>query len=347
MAKDLEYMDEPPRVSVLMPVYNGERYLREAIEGILNQTFTDFEFIIIDDGSTDGTAAILDSYSDSRIQVIHLPHRGLTKSLQFGLQTARGEFFARQDADDISLPTRLERQVNFLQDHPEVAVVGIDMRQIDQDGNFLKWMRLPRDDRAIRSHLVKVSPFGHGSIMARRACLLAVGGYRSEFALTQDRDLWLRVAECYQMAILPEPLYLLRKHKASVSTTQRGLQRRFGDRARAYALERLQKGEDSLGYKLAYGCTQRPLGLKARHLFYWGQGLYLLGRRRMGLGFMLRALIHYPYDTVAWWHLLSTLLWRYPFRSLAQRLSTSESIAGHWLRQMYRTARGRVKGPVQ
>jgi len=114
-----------PKVTVLMPVYNGEKYLNEAIDSILGQTFKDFKFLIINDGSTDGTADILKSYKDSRIKVTNNEKNiGLTKSLNKGLKMAKSEYIARMDADDISLPTRLQKQVEFMDSHPKVGVCG-------------------------------------------------------------------------------------------------------------------------------------------------------------------------------------------------------------------------------
>src|SRR4051812_26679567 len=128
-------MAASPTVSVLMAVYNGEQYLREAVNSILSQTFKDFEFIIIDDGSTDRSPELLASYAraDSRVKLISRPNKGLTKSLNEGLHAARGEFVARMDGDDISLPERFERQVSYLREHPEVVLVGSRVEFIDPD----------------------------------------------------------------------------------------------------------------------------------------------------------------------------------------------------------------------
>ena len=123
-----------PKVAVLMSVYNGEKYLREAINSILSQTFNDFEFLIINDGSTDGTADILKSYTDSRIKIINNEKNiGLTKSLNKGLKIAKGEYIARQDADDISMPERLKEEVAFLEIHKDYAVVGTFVKILNEN----------------------------------------------------------------------------------------------------------------------------------------------------------------------------------------------------------------------
>ena len=127
----------PPKVSVVMSVYNESRYLHAAVDSILIQTLTDFEFIIIDDGSTDGTSDALATYDDPRIRVVREDHKGLTASLQIGFELASGELFARQDSDDISLRTRLEVQVRFLESHPKVIALGTSCAEIDEHGNEL------------------------------------------------------------------------------------------------------------------------------------------------------------------------------------------------------------------
>ncbi len=134
--------EKVPRVSVLMSVYNGERFLRDSVESILGQTFTDFEFLILDDGSTDSTCEILEEYAnkDARIVLVRNDRNlGLTRSLNKGLRLVRGEYLARQDADDISLPKRLEMQVKFLDAHPEVGVVGSALEIIDENGNTIPY----------------------------------------------------------------------------------------------------------------------------------------------------------------------------------------------------------------
>ncbi len=131
-------MSENPKVSVIMSVYNGDKYLREAIESILNQTFTDFEFIIVNDGSTDNSLEIIESYDDERIKTINNKKNiGLTKSLNKALKFAKGKYIARQDADDVSLPNRFEKQVEYLDSHPEVALVGTSVYLIDENGKII------------------------------------------------------------------------------------------------------------------------------------------------------------------------------------------------------------------
>ena len=208
-----------PRVTVLMAVHNGARHLREAVDSILAQTFLDFEFLIVDDGSTDESAAILASYADPRIVMLrNATNVGLTKSLNIGLNAARGELVARQDADDRSYPERLARQVAFLDVHPEIAVVGAQARIIDADGHQLPaGERKPLDAESIRFALLFSNPIVHTAATFRRKL---VDAYDERFVTSQDVELWSRLAENHPLANLPERLVDLRVHAQSVSATR-------------------------------------------------------------------------------------------------------------------------------
>lgn len=233
-----------PKVSVVMSVCNGEKYLREAIDSILDQTFTDFEFIIINDGSTDGTREILESYSDSRIFLLHQKNVGLTKSLNKGLKMVRGEYIARQDADDISFPNRLERQIAFLDKNPEIAMVGSACVRINHDGKYIDLIKYPTDNESIKTALLKFNPFWHTSILIRKRCLDKVGYYREFFKFTQDYDLWLRISEKYKVANIAEPLVKYRFELNSITVNKLEEQLLMRDLARKMALERKEKGTD-------------------------------------------------------------------------------------------------------
>ena len=206
-------------VTVLMSVYNGQRYLRASIESILGQTWQDFEFLIINDASEDESRNIILSYPDPRIRLVdNALNIGLTKSLNHGLQMARGRFVARQDADDISGPTRLEKQVRFLNTHPEVALVGAKAQTIDANGKKQNiQLRIPTDEVAIRWVLMFQNPFIHSSVMFRpRIVLDKLGGYNESFIRAQDYELWSRVARGYSPANLPDILVSHRFEYGSV-----------------------------------------------------------------------------------------------------------------------------------
>jgi glycosyltransferase involved in cell wall biosynthesis len=211
-----------PTVSVLMPVYNSEQFLAQAIDSVLAQTWTDFEFIIVDDGSTDQTGAILQAYAarDRRIVLQrHGRNLGLTRALNAGLAVARGRFVARHDADDLSLPQRLERQVRCLDDRPEVGLLATAITLIDDRGQVLRdrYFDTHLTNEALQRQLLNNICIGHGSVVMRRECLDRVGGYDPALEPSEDHDLWLRLAEITQLASLPEPLYAYRQHPASVS----------------------------------------------------------------------------------------------------------------------------------
>jgi glycosyltransferase involved in cell wall biosynthesis len=204
-----------------MAVYNGDRYLREAVNSILSQTFKDFEFIIIDDGSTDRSPELLASYAraDKRVKLISRPNTGLTKSLNEGLHLARGEFVARMDGDDVSLPERFERQVDYLREHPEVDLVGSRVEFIDPDGNpiNLKPGLMMTHEEIDTALLRKGWPVVHPAVMMRRQAVLAIGGYSEAYPTNQDHDLFLRLAEHGKLANLPDVLLQYRQHFQSIT----------------------------------------------------------------------------------------------------------------------------------
>jgi glycosyltransferase involved in cell wall biosynthesis len=199
-----------------MAVYNGERYLRQAIDSILSQTFTDFEFIIIDDGSTDGTAVIIDSYDDPRLhRMKNLENLGLARSLNIGLDTASGEYIARMDSDDVSLPKRLEKQVAYMDERPEIAASGTWAHDIDQEGVMLSARCVPFGKR-MDYDFWRPSPLIHPSIIIRVAHLGDLR-YDSKIKYAQDYDLWLRLRKKCKLDNLPECLLLYRVHDNSTS----------------------------------------------------------------------------------------------------------------------------------
>lgn len=225
---------QPPTVSVIMPVYNAIPYLFEAVGSILGQTFSDFEFIIIDDGSTDGsTEALLAlAASDSRIVLVSRPNTGYAVALNEALGLARGSFVARMDADDVSLPGRLTLQVAHLRSDAGCVGVGGAMLMIDEAGRPVARFAPPADHAEIdAAHLAAMtSVIVHPAVMMRADVLASVGGYRSELEPAEDLDLWLRLAERGRLANLGEPLLKYRLHAGSVST-----QRRRSQREQAYA----------------------------------------------------------------------------------------------------------------
>lgn len=213
-----------PRLSVVMSVYNGERYLREAIDSILSQTFEDYEFIIIDDGSTDGTKPILAEYAarDRRIVLTrNETNVGLTHSLNKGLALARGQYVARMDADDISLPDRFARQVAFLDEHPAIGVAGTWFQLMDAQGQLVPPVyEPPALPGFVGWCLYFYNPIAHPSVVMRREVVLRVGGYDPALARSQDHDLWCRLRGLTKLANVEAMLLYLRKHDSNISILQ-------------------------------------------------------------------------------------------------------------------------------
>lgn len=226
-----------------MSVYNGERYLEEAIESILAQTFRDFELLIVDDGSTDKSAKILAGAAsrDVRIRIVTNPSNiGLTRSLNKALAEARGTLIARMDADDIALPERLERQIAFLQNNPEVGVVGTAYRFINGRGETIGEKVILGDNRLIQRVLIRFNPFLHSSVMIRKGLLDRIGGYDERYKKAQDYDLWMRLAPLCHFANLPEVLMKKRFTLDMISYTQERKQIRTAVQIRLAALQRGQ-----------------------------------------------------------------------------------------------------------
>lgn len=214
-----------PAVSVVMAVRNGEEYLREAVDSILGQTFGSFEFVVVDDGSTDTTGEILMSYDDPRLRVLTCASRGLAPSLNAGIHASQGQLVARMDADDISEPHRLERQAAFLNAREDHVLVGSDVHVIAESGEFLFRADLVTDDEGIQSCLDRlVNPFYHGAVMFRHDAVNECGLYDEQIPQqVEDILLWLRLRRLGAMASIPEPLYRYRFHANSLSRQTRAL----------------------------------------------------------------------------------------------------------------------------
>ncbi|WP_417238825.1 glycosyltransferase family 2 protein [Bizionia sp.] len=208
-------MTTTPKVTVLMPVYNCEAYVGEAIDSILGQSFTDFECLIIDDASTDKTVSIVKGYSDSRIKFIRKPENtGYTNSLNYGLTIAQGEYIARMDGDDISLPERFAKQVTFMDAYPEVVACGTTYSIIGS--GIIK--KVPINHGDIKVQLLQKTCFGHPTVMLRKAVFEKFKvAYNSDREPAEDYDLWVRLLKYGKLANLPEVLLSYRVHDGQVS----------------------------------------------------------------------------------------------------------------------------------
>ena len=209
-----------PAISVVMSVFNGEAFLRESIDSILRQTFTDFEFIIIDDGSNDSTPEILSDFAkrDSRVRVFPQKNKGRAESLNRGIDLVRSPLIARMDADDISLSNRLKEQFEFMNGHPEVGLLGSGVEFVTPGGMRLGFsLPPPVDDAELRKRMRYGNQFYHPTVIMRKEVVVAAGKYRKALCDADDFDLFLRMAERTKLASLPRPVLLYRIHGSQAS----------------------------------------------------------------------------------------------------------------------------------
>jgi glycosyltransferase involved in cell wall biosynthesis len=290
-----------PRVTVLLPVYDAERFLAEAVDSILAQTFSDFELLAIDDGSRDGSVAMLEEYArrDSRVRLVRQPHAGLVATLNTGLALARGEFVARMDADDVSLSKRLALQISALTARPDVVCIGGAFDVIDAENRLLNRVVQPCEHAAMLAMaLGGRSPICGSNVVFRRREVLAIGGFDAGAAFVEDLDLWLRLAEAGRLANLPDVISRVRFHDASVSATEQERQldgiRDVVNRARA------RRG---IAERIERPAPWRPLATRgSRHAFAvnWALSAWRIGERRTALAYALRALRIDPLGAPLW-----------------------------------------------
>lgn len=219
-----------PKISVLMPVYNCEKYLDSAIQSILDQTFKDFEFIIVDDFSTDTSFEIIKEYTkqDKRIIVLrNKTHLRTTKTLNKGLRRTKCKYVARMDGDDWSYPDRLQKQFKFMENHPEVGVSGGVIEVCDENLKVINIRKYPLNDIVVRKVMFRYSPFAHPATIWRRDLLQKVGGYDEKIPLSQDYELYFRIGKISQFANLSTVLLKLRTHNNSSSMLRGRAQEQF------------------------------------------------------------------------------------------------------------------------
>lgn len=247
-----------PRVSVVMSVYNGQPFLEEAVESVLGQTFGDFEFIIVNDGSTDGSGEVLDEWAskDSRIRVMHQENRGIPYSLNRGWRMARGAYIARMDADDISRPQRFEKQVEFLEKDPTVDVLGTNVEVIDADGERLQVPSIPTTPGLIAWRTLFGSAIWHPTVMMRKRILQRAGGYDDALPEAHDYDLWTRLTPITDFSNLSDVLLKYRWWGGNISTEYEEAQLADAD-ASAVKLHQYYLGEAATTSKEALQFLRR------------------------------------------------------------------------------------------
>lgn len=217
-----------PKVTVLMPAYNAGKYIGAAIDSVLEQTFADFELLIVDDGSNDDTAEVVQGYSDLRIRMVRQDRGGVSMALNRGLEAARGEYICRFDADDICFPERLERQVGFLDGNPAYVIVGSDAEYISEDEEHLfHFSCAGHRHEEIVARLYQHCPFIHSAVMYRKEAIVSAGGYSLLAHNFEDYFLWVRVLAAARCCNLEEALIKVRINPASATIDEKWRGRRF------------------------------------------------------------------------------------------------------------------------
>jgi len=271
-----------------MTVFNGSVYLKEAIDSVLNQTYRSFEFLIIDDCSTDNSRELIKSYKDSRIRLIeNKSNIGLTRSLNFGLKQANSKYIARLDQDDIAMENRIDRQISYLKQHPHIVLLGTWCQFIDEMGNPIAHFSPPTTHQEIVDTFIFYNSFMHSSVMFNRDSVLSVGGYPEDFSYSQDNALWLHLSNLYQVAILPENLVQLRKHSNQTSSLPN-----MKTVIRLEALRLYKKAIDHSGISF----NQKKAGQKsvARAKLDYGLALWQEENLRTAMSYIGTICLHYP-----------------------------------------------------
>jgi len=295
----------PPLVSVLMAVYNSERYLAQAIESILNQTLREFELLILDDGSTDRSLAILQRYAaqDARIQIQSRENRGISQTRNQLLQMAEAELIAVMDSDDVALPERLAKQMTFLQQQPEVLCLGSAFDLIDAQDRRITSLPVPLNNAEIQRQLLA----GHAAIfqpcaMMRRSAVQQVGGYNPAMTQAEDLDLWLKLGEIGQLANLPDVLVKYRLHPDSVSERDCALQRQKALAACQQAWQRRGcVGQSEVQFEATDAWRPGP-DRDSQHRFalQYGWWAFNSGERQTALVYALKAIRLWPSQIEGW-----------------------------------------------
>jgi glycosyltransferase involved in cell wall biosynthesis len=296
-------MSQHPLVSVLMSVYNSDRYLKQTVESILKQTYHTFEFVVIDDGSTDRSLAILQNYAaqDHRIRLTHRENRGIPKTRNELVAQAKGALIAVIDADDIAFPDRLALQVAFMEQNPEVVWVGGAFDLIDDRGRRLTRIEFPQTNAEIQQLLVQGSTsFLHPGAMIRRSAIEQVGGYDEALPTAHDLDLWLKLSDIGNLANLKQPVVQYRIHANSIC-----------DRNKERALSEIQTAFDrawqrrgiQTRFQPTVVCGWRPGSSRAsRHEFMLRYGWWAFDSHERGaaLEYGMRAIGVNPFSLTGW-----------------------------------------------
>lgn len=330
-------MASHPRVTVFIPAHNREDYIRCAIDSILGQDFTDFELLVVDDGSTDRTCDLVSAYQDPRVRLErNSANLGIPATRNRGLELARGEYIALLDSDDYAYPSRLRRQVAFLDHHPQIAQVGSWCSLMDADGQLLRRIRRhPTRPEDVDAHLLFHCSLINRTILARTARLRAIG-YDESFPRCQDYELHARLAEQHLMANMPEILVCGREHDGRITRNTVEVGRNLKMRIQARLLDQLGMRFDDADLDRHYGLTQKPGEGGPADLEWverWLLGLLTAndGSRRYPRAALQRA-VGLAWAATCWFH-REDLGWRWPAVMAAHRLGRRlpDAVSAHWL----------------
>ena len=318
--------DGAPRVSVLLPVYNGARYLPAAIDSVLAQTFGAFEFLILDDGSTDDTPRILARYAacDPRIRVVTRENRGLTVSLNELIEAAKAPLLARMDADDICLPDRFQKQVAYLDAHPEVDTLGGHALYVDEDDRPIFVPGLPLDHERIDAmNLTGRVALVHPSVMMRATSIRRIGGYDLAYPRAEDLDLWLRLAERGRLANLSDTVLRYRFTSGGVSGGNVNQQAALARQACEAAW--MRRGLPAKDYVEGRWRPEQTPASQHDFLLKWGWQAWKAGNLSTSRHFFRQAVRQRPTSMQAWKSLYSVTLGR---KARPTKRSSKAKVAG-------------------
>lgn len=289
------------KVSVVLPVFNSESYLTDAVQSLLSQTHQDLEIIAIDDGSTDSSLSILSRFArqDSRLRVIMRKNTGIETALNEGIDAARSEFIARMDSDDVAAPDRVTRQVEYLRSHDRVVLLGGAYRLIDGAGRYLTTLTPPPDNATLQAYALSGrNPFCHSLVMMRREAFYRAGGYREDLPAAEDLDLWLRMGEIGELACLGHVLLDYRLHANSISERRQRLQT---DNMRTACLRACERR--GVHHEFKGGEPWRPGSSRnSRHHFAlrYGWWAFQNQQRRTAMIYGLKAVTLNPLNSEGW-----------------------------------------------
>ena len=302
-------MTHMPKISVVMSVFNTEKYLTEAIESILNQTFTDFEFIIIDDGSTDKSAEIIKSYEDPRIVFIQQVNKGLAAALNRGIKGAKGKYIARMDADDISMKNRLEKQFEFLEIHSRCVAVGTNAVVIDVNGEILYTSCQLTDWKEIKN-ILPATPFFHSSTMLRRKVVVKCGGYYEKLKYGgQDLIFFNKMARFGELRNINEPFIKYRLRPSATTTNRTAKTHLIFRKILNNILAKDTISQPDL-YRLMKINSGKSGNWKMSNYYLMVGKVYIERnfRRNKALTNLIISILYYPINGAAWFNLLLLIL---------------------------------------